>query len=155
MKSFLRLFFLLLVTPTFAASVNIGTLSTSLSGPPAATVNESSTATVDLSSLTGMSPSADTDGDGWSDSAETEFGGNAAVVGIVPQFRLAISPDTAPSSMRLRFPAAPGATHAIEGSVNLIQWQEIDTGIIGSGQVIERTLPMTGFDKRFFKVRKN
>jgi hypothetical protein len=104
---------------------------------------------------TGTSAMTDSDGDGWSDSAETEFGGNPAVAGIVPQFRLAITPDTAPSSMRLRFPAAPGATHAIEGSVNLIQWQEIETGILGTGQVIERTLPMTGFDKRFFKVRKN
>jgi hypothetical protein len=48
------LYFVLLVFPTHAATVNTDALGTYFPGPPTATVNVSSTATVDLSDLAGL-----------------------------------------------------------------------------------------------------
>jgi hypothetical protein len=56
------LILLAVVAPSFAATVNTGTLVTSFSAPPSApapAVNESTTATVDLSNLAGLTPGHD------------------------------------------------------------------------------------------------
>ncbi|MCU0751503.1 MAG: hypothetical protein MUF86_13515 [Akkermansiaceae bacterium] len=49
----------LLAAPALAAIVNTGTLTTTFSGPSASSVNTSSTATVDLSNLAGLTPGHD------------------------------------------------------------------------------------------------
>jgi uncharacterized repeat protein (TIGR02543 family) len=95
---------------------------------------------------------ADTDGDGFLDGMEVEFGGNPLVAAIVPVVppRLAASPDGA--TVQFQFMTRLGDTYAIETSTNLVDWEAAETGISGTGGIVVREYPTAGWPQRFFRA---
>ena len=97
----------------------------------------------------------DTDDDGWGDGAEVEFKGDPTNASRLPVIELHLAMPPATGNAVLRFPGAPGGVYAIRGSDDLDDWQVIESGISGTGNVMERVIPMAGHPTRFFKVNTN
>ena len=98
---------------------------------------------------------ADSDDDGWGDGAEVEFGGNPMDSGNLPRFAAKVSIPNGSSNLVLRFPSATGQSYVLKASTLLSGWETLESGIPGTGNVIERTISRTGFPARFFKVGRN
>jgi uncharacterized repeat protein (TIGR02543 family) len=116
---------------------------------------------------------ADTDGDGLGDREEVAvYGTNPAVKdsdgdGFDDPFEIStgFSPTSAASTpdalssirtaVEFRFNAANGVNYRIEDSVDLNQWNTIETNIIGQGGVVTRFYSTENQPKRYFRVRRN
>ena len=98
---------------------------------------------------------ADTDGDGFHDGAEDEFGGNPLAAQSMPDFRARSSQGTTAGTVHIRFVSQPGATHAIQSSVDMANWTTVESNIVGTGGTISRTYPTKDLPKRYFRAVKN
>ena len=106
---------------------------------------------------------ADTDGDGWNDGTEIEFGSVPIFLNSQPvnksRGELIYDDNLNPIFFEFRFSASYGSRYSIEFSNDLVEWNEVDIdineksgqGIIGDGGTISRSYPFDGKVK-FFKV---
>jgi hypothetical protein len=105
---------------------------------------------------TGTNPiMADTDGDGYQDGAEVTCRSNPLAAASVPEFKMhnVITPSEV--TIQFSFPAQQGMNYSVQGSLDLVAWNDLETNIIGSGAVITRTYSTVDQTKRFYRVRKN
>jgi uncharacterized repeat protein (TIGR02543 family) len=98
---------------------------------------------------------ADTDVDGYMDGSEVEFGGNPLVASSAPEFKIHALLMPAAGMIQLRFPALQGASHSLQNSIDLRDWSDLETDIIGRGQVVTRAYPTVSPPQRFFRVTRN
>ena len=93
---------------------------------------------------------ADTDSDGFDDYFEVS-------TGFSPTSALS-TPDTHSSirtAVEFRFNAANEGNYRIESSTNLVDWNTVETNIIGNGGVITRFYSTENLPKRYFRARRN
>ena len=100
---------------------------------------------------------SDTDGDGWNDGTEIEFGSVAVDANSEPSNRsqgeLIYDESLRPESFEFRFSAAYGFRYSVKGSKDLKNWDTLEQGIIGEGGTVTRVYPVE--DKiKFFKVSR-
>lgn len=100
---------------------------------------------------------SDTDGDGWNDGTEIEFGSVAVDANSEPSNRsqgeLIYDESLWPESFEFRFSAAYGFRYSVKGSKDLKNWDTLEQGIIGEGGTVTRVYPVE--DKiKFFKVSR-
>ena len=101
---------------------------------------------------------ADTDGDGWKDSTEAEFGSLPLYDAILPTFQpraIVEWEDAQAKSLELRFPGSYGSRYSIQGSVDMTEWTTFEIGIIGDGGTVSRTYPGGDGKIRFYRVMRN
>lgn len=72
-----------------------------------------------------------------------------------PLFDARVSLPTGFPNLVLRFPFAVGQSYVLEASTFLSGWETLESGIPGTGNVIETTISRTGYPTRFFKVGRN
>lgn len=92
----------------------------------------------------------DTDSDGFEDGFEVSTGFNPTLVNSSPD-----SVSTINNAVGFRFNAGLGLSYRIEDSVDLENWNTIESQIIGDGGVVTRFYFTTGYPKRYFRARKN
>ena len=88
---------------------------------------------------------SDTDGDGWNDGTEIEFGSVPVDVNSEPanrsQGELIYDESLQPESYEFRFSAAYGFRYSVKASKDLIDWDTLEQGIVGEGGTISRVYP--------------
>ena len=89
----------------------------------------------------------DTDGDGFSDGYEVQTGHSPLIASdsppLVAESRTAIE---------FTFPAALGKSYRIEGSPDLATWTTVESGIAGTGTIIQRFYSTRNTPRRYFRV---
>jgi hypothetical protein len=92
----------------------------------------------------------DTDGDGFEDGFEVSTGFNPAQASSSPD-----SVSTIGNAVVFRFNAGLGLSYRIEDSIDLQNWNTLETPIVGAGVEVTRYYPVAGQPKRYFRVKKN
>lgn len=91
--------------------------------------------------------SQDSDQDGFNDGYEVSVDSNPADQASTPGMQPHIM-----TAMEMHFPAATGKTYRVESSVDLNNWQELESGISGNGSEISRFYTIQGNNRRFLRV---
>lgn len=95
-------------------------------------------------------PSAkDSDADGFDDLFEINTGFNPTQNSSTPDAVSSIR-----TAVEFRFNAGNGLRYRIEGSTDLLNWQTVETDIIGTGGVVTRFYSIENQPKRYFRVVK-
>jgi uncharacterized repeat protein (TIGR02543 family) len=98
----------------------------------------------------GTNPSAkDSDADGFDDLFEINTGFNPTQNSSTPDAVSSIR-----TAVEFRFNAGNGLRYRIEGSTDLLNWQTVETDIIGTGGVVTRFYSIENQPKRYFRVVK-
>ncbi|MCX6875948.1 MAG: SUMF1/EgtB/PvdO family nonheme iron enzyme [Verrucomicrobia bacterium] len=98
---------------------------------------------------------ADTDGDGFLDGAEVEFGGDPLSAASVPGFKARTASSQTAGTIEFRFLSEQGRSYTVEASADLATWATVETGIAGTGAVIQRPYSTENQPQRYFRVRRN
>lgn len=92
---------------------------------------------------------ADTDGDGFLDGYEVLTGKSPLDLqdkpALVAEVRTAIE---------FTFPAAVGKSYRIEASTDLAVWETVESGIVGTGELLQRFYSTRGQPQRYFRVEE-
>ena len=95
---------------------------------------------------------SDTDGDGWNDGTEIEFGSVPIDVKSKPinksLGKLIYNENLNPESYEFRFSASYGFRYSVQTSKDLLEWSTVERGIIGEGATVSRIFPIN--DKALF-----
>jgi uncharacterized delta-60 repeat protein len=93
---------------------------------------------------------ADTDGDGFFDGYEVLTGKSPTDIldkpALIAEARTAIE---------FTFPAAVGKTYRIEDSTDLAIWATVESGIVGTGNQVQRFYSTRATSKRYFRVEED
>lgn len=92
---------------------------------------------------------SDTDGDGFDDPFEISIGFDPTSAQSTPEGLSRIR-----TAIEFEFYAANGASYRIEGSSDLQNWTNIETGIPGNGGVISRVYSIRGQPNRYFRAER-
>jgi hypothetical protein len=92
----------------------------------------------------------DTDDDGFDDSFELSISFDPLNATSTPDARSRIQ-----NAVEFEFDAAKNVSYRIEGSLNLVDWETVESEIIGNGGVINRLYSIKNIPKRYFRVRRN
>lgn len=93
---------------------------------------------------------ADSDGDGFLDGYEVLTGKSPLDIADKPALVA-----EARTAIEFTFPAAIGKSYRIESSSDLQTWEIVESGIAGTGSVIQRFYTTRGLPKRYFRVEEN
>ena len=106
---------------------------------------------------TGSDPeNPDTDGDEWNDGDEINLGFSPLSATNTPRFLLtfSVSPGLdGVEQISLSFPAKSGKTYRIEETTDMRRWKTRESGIIGTGNTIQRNFPTEGTET-FLRARE-
>lgn len=91
----------------------------------------------------------DTDGDGFADGCEVLTGKSP----LDPLDRPALVAEVR-AAVEFTFPSAIGKSYRIEGSPDTVEWAPVESGIPGTGQVIQRFYSTRNQPKRFLRVEE-
>ncbi len=92
----------------------------------------------------------DTDSDGFEDGFEVSTGFSPTLATSTPDALSSIR-----TAVEFRFNAASGVSYRIEGSTDLVEWNTVETPIIGAGAVVTRFYSIENLPRRYFRVRRN
>jgi hypothetical protein len=92
----------------------------------------------------------DTDDDGFLDGYEVLTGKSP----IDPLDKPALVAE-ARTAIEFTFPAAIGKAYRIEASTDLVEWQIVESGIVGQGGQVQRFYSTRGMPKRWFRVEED
>jgi hypothetical protein len=106
---------------------------------------------------TGSDPeNPDTDGDEWNDGDEINLGFSPLSATNTPRFLLTVSVSPGLDGVEqisLSFPAKSGKTYRIEESADMRRWKTRESGIIGTGNTIQRDFTTEGTET-FLRARE-
>ena len=101
---------------------------------------------------------SDTDGDGWNDGTEIEFGSIPINIQSKPinksRGELIYDESLQPKSYEFRFSAAYGFRYSVKLSKDLLEWTTVEQGIIGEGGTVSRNYSFDEKTKFFKAVRE-
>ena len=95
----------------------------------------------------------DKDQDGWRDETEILFGSNPEDASSTPEFKLKIEVNDN-NEMELLFPGAKGETYEIQLSDDLQNWMSLKILIIGNGETIRNSFPLSN-NSQFYRIKRN
>ena len=95
----------------------------------------------------------DKDQDGWSDETEILFGSNPEDGSSTPEFKLKIDVNDN-NEIELLFPGAKGETYEIQLSDDLQNWMSLEILIIGNGETIRNSFPLSN-NLQFYRIKRN
>ncbi|MBU26328.1 MAG: hypothetical protein CMD99_09925 [Gammaproteobacteria bacterium] len=106
---------------------------------------------------TGSDPeNPDTDGDEWNDGDEINLGFSPLSATNTPRFLLTVSVSPGLDGVEqisVSFPAKSGKTYSIEESTDMRRWKTRESGIIGTGNTIQRDFTTEGTET-FLRARE-
>tara|TARA_B100000902_G_scaffold365530_1_gene386565 strand:+ start:415 stop:1029 length:615 start_codon:yes stop_codon:yes gene_type:complete len=95
----------------------------------------------------------DKDQDGWNDETEVRFGSNPEDASSTPEFKLKIDVNDN-NEIELLFPGAKGETYEIQLSDDLQNWMSLKILIIGNGETIRNSFPLSN-NSQFYRIKRN
>ena len=95
----------------------------------------------------------DNDRDGWNDETEIRFGSNPENASSTPEFKLKIEVNDN-NEMELLFPGAKDETYEIQLSDDLQNWMSLKILIIGNGETIRNSFPLSN-NSQFYRIKRN
>ena len=96
---------------------------------------------------------SDKDQDGWRDETEILFGSNPEDASSTPEFKLKIDVNDN-NEIELLFPGAKGETYEIQLSDDLQNWMSLKILIIGNGETIRNSFPLSN-NSQFYRIKRN
>ena len=95
----------------------------------------------------------DKDQDGWNDETEIRFGSNPENPSSTPEFQLKIEVNET-NEIELLFPGAKDETYEIQLSDDLQNWISLKSLIIGNGETIRNSFPLSN-NSQFYRIKRN
>ena len=95
----------------------------------------------------------DKDRGGWNDETEIRFGSNPENASSTPEFKLKIDVNDN-NEIELLFPGAKDETYEIQLSDDLQNWISLEALIIGNGETIRNSFPVSN-NSQFYRIKRN
>lgn len=96
----------------------------------------------------------DSDGDGYLDEGELEFGSDPGSAASVPGLQCRVLLAAQGGGIELRPITRVGDSYGIEASTNLEQWSNVENAIEGTGDIITRVYAIGNQPRRYFRARR-